>query len=288
MSHGSQSMVDPLRRVVVCEPDERFGAADPQRWHYTAQPDLRRAREEHAALAAVLEQSGAEVIRVDLSAAGSADAIYVHDPCIVTDAGAILLNMGKTLRRQEPAALGAALAALGVPVLGALEGEQRAEGGDLLWLDRRTLAVGQGYRTNAAGLARLRALLEPLGVEALGVELPHAGGPAACLHLMSLISLVDDDLAVVYSPLLSAPFRERLVSRGMRLVEVPAEEFGSMGPNVLALAPRDCLMLAGNPLTRQRLEKAGCRVRIYEGREISLKAEGGPTCLTRPILRRRD
>ena len=193
--------------------------------------------------------------------------------------------MGKAGRRAEPTTIGLALDDAGVPVLGALERAARAEGGDLLWIDHDTLAVGQGFRTNAEGLRQLSVLLEPLGVRIVPVPLPYGGGPDACLHLMSLISLIDRDLAVVYSPLLPVPFRQFLEQRGIGFVEVPEQEFGTMGSNVLALAPRECLMLEDNPLTRSRLESAGCRVRTYRGAEISHKAEGGPTCLTRPILR---
>ena len=174
---------------------------------------------------------------------------------------------------------------LGVPVLYTLQGEARAEGGDLLWLDHETLAVGQGFRTNAEGLRQLREGLAQIGVKVIPVELPYYGGPQACLHLLSLISIVDERLAVVYPPLLAVPFWQELQERGFRLIEAPEEEFATMGPNVLALAPGKCLMLEGNPITRQRLEDAGCEVVTYRGNEISLKAEGGPTCLTRPILR---
>jgi dimethylargininase len=283
--YGCQSMVAPLRRVLVRRPDAAFGDADPARWHYAARPDLDEARREHDAFVELLREAGAEVIEHPEPQPDRADAIYVFDPALVTDRGAILLRMGKALRRGEEEALGRRLREIGVPLLPALQGEATAEGGDLLWLDRRTLAAGLGFRTNAEGIRQLRAILAPLGVEVVPVELPYAGGPEACLHLLSLISLVDDDLAVVYPPLLAVPFWRLLRDRGMRLIEVPAEEFPTQAPNVLALAPRKAVMLEGNPVTRRRLEEAGCEVLTYRGREISLKAEGGPTCLTRPVWR---
>jgi len=285
MAYGSQSMVAPLRRVLVKRPDEAFGDADPAIWHYTARPDLAAAQREHDALTGILRAAGAEVVDHSEPQPARADAIYVFDPALVTDRGAVLLRMGKELRRGEEAALGERFAALGIPVLDALSGDATAEGGDLLWLDHDTLAVGQGFRTNAEGLRQLREILERIGVAVVPVELPYFTGPAACLHLLSLISLVDHDLAVVYPPLLAVPFWNLLRARGCRLVEVPEEEFASQGPNVLALAPRKALMLEGNPVTRRRLEDAGCEVLTYRGREISLKAEGGPTCLTRPLFR---
>lgn len=233
---------------------------------------------------ALLSDSGAEVIYHDDPLDGLADAIYVHDPVLVIGRGAILLRMGKSLRRGEEEAIGRRLERAGVPIVARLTGEALAEAGDCLWLDPETLAVGLGFRTNPEGLAQLRHALGDT-VEVIPVELPYFHGPAACLHLMSLISLVDHDLAVAYPTLMPVPFWQLLERRGIRVVEVPEPEFLTMGPNVLAVGPRDCVMLEGNPVTRARLEAAGCRVRTYRGTEISLKAEGGPTCLTRPVLR---
>jgi N-dimethylarginine dimethylaminohydrolase len=275
-------MYGPLRRVLVKRPDEAFGSADPARWHYVSRPDLDEARREHDALVEILETAGAEVIDHPEPQPDRADAIYVFDPALITDRGAVILRMGKELRRGEEAALARRLEEIGVPVLAGLGGDALAEGGDLLWLDERTLAAGQGFRTNAEGLRQLREILD---IEVLPVELPYFTGPEACLHLLSLISIVDRDLAVVYPSLMPVSFWRTLRDRGFRLVEVPEEEFATMGPNVLALAPSRCLMLEGNPETRRRLESAGCEVLTYRGREISLKAEGGPTCLTKPILR---
>lgn len=282
--YGAQSMITPLRRVIVRAPDAAFGAADPARWHYTARPDLTRATAEHAAFVALLAQSGAEVIHHEEPLEDRADALFVHDPVLVTERGAILLQMGKPLRRGEEEALGRTLERAGVPISFRLSGEARAEAGDCLWLDERTLAVGLGFRTNLAGLTQLRQALDP-AVEIIPVPLPYFSGPDACLHLMSLISLVDHDLAVVYPSLLPVPFWQQLVGRGMKLIEVPRKEFGSLGSNVLTLAPRRCVMLAGNPVTQRALEQAGAEVQTYVGKELSLKAEGGPTCLTRPVLR---
>jgi N-dimethylarginine dimethylaminohydrolase len=284
-SYGSQSMIAPLRKVLVKRPDEAFAAADPVKWHYTARPNLEIAQQEHDALVALLRQAGADVIYHDEVQPDRADAIYVFDPALVTDQGAVILSMGKTLRRGEEGAMARRLEALGVPVLYTLHDQARAEGGDLLWLDHDTLAVGLGFRTNAEGLRQLREALAGLGITIIPVELPYYVGAEACLHLLSLISIVDHKLAVVYPPLLSVPFWQYLQERNWQLIEVVPEEFETMGPNVLALAPGRCVMLEGNPITQQQLAQAGCEVLTYRGNEISLKAEGGPTCLTRPILR---
>ena len=284
-TYGGHSTVAPLRRVLVRRPDAAFAVDDPERWHYAARPDLEAARHEHDALVEVLEHSGTEVHVHDASLPELADSIYVCDPVLLTDAGTVTLKMGKGLRRGEEAALTARLEALGVPTLFALEGEATAEGGDLMWLDETTLLAGRGFRTNSSGIEQLRAGLAPLGVTVHAFDLPYDTGPEACLHLMSFISLVADDLAVIFPPLAPVALWQLLQERGVRPVLVPEEEFATMGPNILALAPRRCLMLEGNPITRRRLEAAGCEVQTYRGREISLKAEGGPTCLTRPILR---
>jgi N-dimethylarginine dimethylaminohydrolase len=278
-------MIAPLRRVLVKRPEAAFANADPAQWHYTARPNLELAQQEHDALTGLLRQAGVEVIIHEEAQPERADAIFVFDPAIITEAGAIILRMGKTLRQGEEDALARRLEALNVPIHYTLSGEARAEGGDLLWLDRHTLAVGQGFRTNPEGLRQLEEAMAGLGVTLIPVELPYYTGPEACLHLLSLISLVDEKLAVVYPPLLSVPFWQYLQAQGFRLIEVPPEEFETLGPNVLALAPGQCLMLQGNPVTHRRLVAAGCEVLTYKGNEISLKAEGGATCLTRPILR---
>lgn len=287
VNYGSQSMVDPLRRVLVKRPDQAFAVDDPARWHYVARPRLEIAQQEHDALVDILRQAGVEVIYHDELQPDRADAIFVHDPAIVTDQGTIVLRMGKDLRRGEEAAIARCLEESGVPVYYELHGDACAEGGDLLWIDHDTLAVGQGFRTNEEGLSQLREALDPLEVTIMPVPLPYYGGREACLHLMSLISIVDHDTAVVYLSLLPVPFWRYLKQRGYRLVEVPDEEFETMGTNVLAIRPGHCVMLEGNPTTQRRLEEAGCEVLTYRGNEVSLKAEGGPTCLTRPVLRSR-
>ncbi|MFO7661479.1 MAG: arginine deiminase family protein [Chloroflexota bacterium] len=284
-SFGAQSMVAPLQSVLVRRPDAAFGEADPALWHYSDQPYLPLAQEEHDALVNTLLGHGIEVIYHDAPLDGHADAIFVHDPALITDRGAIILRMGKALRRGEEAAIAETLTRLDVPIRYQLHGEALAEGGDLLWLDERTLCVGLGFRTNAAGYAQLEEAFDGSGVRLVPVQLPFFEGPQACLHLMSLISLVDNDLAVVYLPLLPVPFYQLLLSRGIELIDVPDEEFATMGTNVLAIAPRQCILLDHNIQTTRALEAAGCRVTPYRGDEMSLKAEGGATCLTRPVLR---
>ncbi|MBI1873470.1 MAG: hypothetical protein HYS05_06210 [Acidobacteria bacterium] len=288
-----QSEVHRLARVVVKHAREAFvdqDAIDAQ-WrdlNFTAPPDFGRAVEEHDRFLAVLEHSGAEIHRLPRGEHVGMDSIYVRDASVTCDRGLILCNMGKPLRAGEPAAQEAALRSLGLSglsIAGAIRDPGRLEGGDVVWLADRAIAVGRGYRTNDEGIHQLRALLADEVDEFLVVPLPHWRGGADVFHLMSIVSPIDRDLAVVYSPLMPVPFREWLLDRGFRLVEVPDEEFATMGANVLALAPRTCLVLAGNPRTRAGLERAGAQVFEYEGQEISVKGGGGPTCLTRPLVR---
>ncbi|SMB83989.1 dimethylarginine dimethylaminohydrolase family protein [Deinococcus hopiensis] len=281
-----QSMTAPLRRVLVRRPDEAFAVDDPELWHYAGRPDLTAAQAEHDAFVDILRSCGADVVYHTVEQPNKADAIFVYDPALITNDGAILLNPGKALRQGEQAAMACQLAALDVPIVGSLTGEQRAEGGDMFWLDPNTLAVGRTFRTNDAGIQALSSLLQPQGMKVMSFDLPAWDGEDACLHLMSVISPVADDAAVIYPRLLPVALWQELKRRGMRLIEVPDAEFASQGPNVLALNPTTCLMLQGNPVTQARLQDAGFTVHTYVGNELSLKAEGGPTCLTKPLLRR--
>lgn len=289
---GELSETGRLERVVLKHARDAF--RDPgeiaREWaslNFTEAPDFDRAVTEYDAFAALIERSGARVDRLAPESGVGLDSIYVRDASIVCARGLILCEMGKAQRAGEPAAQAAAFEALGVPVAGAIRSPGKIEGGDVVWLGPRIIAVGRGYRTNDEGIRQLRAILGDTIDELIVVPLPHWRGPSDVFHLMSIISPVDRDLAVVYAPLLPVPFRERLVTLGMSFVDVPDEEFDSMGANVLATAPRRCVMVSGNPRTQARLEEAGAEVLTYEGREISLKGGGGPTCLTRPIVRAR-
>jgi dimethylargininase len=284
--YGAQGMVGRLRRVVMRRPGEAMAAADPVEWHYTGAIDLEEARRAHDAFADALRAWDVEVLYHEEPLPDHSDSVFVFDPVLVTDRGTLVLSMGKKKRRGEEEPLARALQDCGVPVFGRLEGAARAEGGDTLWLDHDTLAVGRGFRTNAEGVRQLRGLLEPIGVTVLDYDLPYFTGPEACLHLLSVISPVDVGLAVAYPPLMPTAFWAELRRRGVRLLEVPEEEFSrTQATNVLTVAPRRCIMLDGNPVTRELLEMADCEVITFPGEPLSLKAEGGPTCLTRPVWR---
>jgi dimethylargininase len=275
-------MTAPLRRVLVRAPrPEDVALWQAYGWRY--EPDPGAAAEEHAAFRALLAEGGAEVVLAETPHGPDPDAIYAYDPAIVSDAGAILLRPEKEGRRGEPDAMSADFVEAGVPIAGRLDAPALAEGGDTVWLDESTLLVGRGYRTNDAGIQALRELLP--GVDVVAFDLPHYHGAAEVMHLMSFLSPLDVDLAAVYLPLMPVRLVELLREREIELVEVPDEEFETMGPNVLALGPRVALALAGNDETRRLMERAGVDVRVYRGDHISRPGDGGPTCLTRPLLR---
>jgi dimethylargininase len=278
--YGVRSMVAPLRRVLVRSPATTgdFAGAD---WRA---PDPELLDRQHGEFCQLLADLGCDV-EVAAAADEMVDATYVRDPGMVTGRGAVLFQMAKPARADEPPLLGTALEAAGVPVVAELSGPARADGGDIIWLDERTLLVGRSYRTNAAGVHQLREILAAEGVAVASADMPHDRGPEHVLHLMSIISPIADDLAVVYPPLAPVPLMEELAVRGVRIVAVPASEYETMACNVLAVRPGVVVMLTGNPQTRAALEAAGCEVHGYEGSEISLKGDGGPTCLTAPILR---
>ena len=287
---GGQSEVTPLRRVLVKHPQDAFHSylAITEQWErlgYLRRPELDKAIDEFDLFMGLLESLGARIEFLPPHPETSLDSLYVRDASIVTNRGVILCNMGKEARAAEPRAQAEAFEALGIPVLGQISGKGRVEGGDFVWLDEGTAVVGRGYRTNDEGIRQLKGLLAETAKELIVVPLPHWRGPGDVFHLMSVLSPIDRDLALVYSPLLPVPFREHLQSKGIRLVEVPGPEFETMACNVLALAPRLCVMLEGNPVTQWRLEEAGVKVRLYQGNEISIPGAGGPTCLTRPLLR---
>lgn len=286
----SQSDIGVIRHLVVKHAKDGFDSqmTIDRQWRelgYTDLPNYGRAVEEYEKFVAIFSQLDIKVHFLPHDQRTGLDSIYTRDASIVCEKGMILCNMGKLQRNTEPSTQETALREMGVPIQGTITNDGRIEGGDVVWLDQRTLVIGRGYRTNDEGIRQLRELLKDCVDEFIIVPLPHWRGSSDVFHLMSILSPIDHNLALVYSPLMPVPFRETLLQRNIELIEVPDKEFETMGCNVLALAPRKCLMLSGNPQTRRRLENAGVEVHEYEGREISAKGCGGPTCLTRPIER---
>lgn len=274
-----------LKKVTEAFIDDAHIEAHWKELNFLSKPGLENALAEYENFETIIKQYGAQLLYFPRDVAVNMDSVYCRDASVATNKGMILCNMGKAARAAEPGAQQAAFEKNNIPILGSIVAPGTLEGGDVAWLDENTLAVGHTYRTNEEGISQLKALLAPLGVEVITVPLPHYKGPSDVFHLMSVLSPVDTNLAVVYSPLMPISFRNFLLQRGYQLVEVPDEEFETMGCNVLALEPRVCLLVEGNPITKMLLEKQGCKVIEYKGEDISVKGGGGPTCLTRPLSR---
>ena len=279
----------PLKKVSVRRPQEAFVSdvkidAEWKDLNFHSRPDLGNARDEFEQVDRLLKSTGAEVIHLPGGEGLTLDSLYTHDALVVTPRGLVRPRMGKPQRRNEAAINGAALEKLGLPIAGDITGDGKLEGGDLVWLDRHTLLAGVGYRTNVEGCRQLQKLCGD-DVEVLWFDMPHYKGRTDVFHLMSTLSPLDKDLAVVYLPLMAARLVEILEHRGIGFVHVPDAEFDTMGCNVLALGPRHAMSVAGNPETVKRMQAAGVKVEVINGTDICRKGEGGPTCMTRPLVR---
>ncbi len=290
-NYGSQSMVRPLKKVLVKRPEEAFESQEriDAQWpslDYLARPDFSRAVEEHHRFTSLLEAAGAEVACLPADGRTGLDSLYTHDPVAsVTDRGVILGRMGKEARMAEPEAQADWYAEAGIPIAGRIEPPGSVEGGDVVWLRDDLVVIGLTYRTNGEGIRQFQDLLRPRGIDVVAIPMVHWDGPGAVLHLMSVISMLDADLAAVYERLLPIPFREMLTALGIDLIPVPDEEYDSLGCNVLAVNPRQVLVRSGNPVTVDRMRSAGCAVEAFDGDHICYAGSGGPTCLTRPVHR---
>lgn len=279
----------PLKTVAVRSPAQAFQSdakidAEWKDLNFHSRPDLANALKEFEAVESILAATGAQVIKLPDGPGLTLDSLYTHDALVVTPRGLVKPRMGKPQRRKEAAVNGAHLQSLGIPVAGEITDDGKLEGGDLVWLDRHTLVAGVGYRTNIEGVRQLQELAGE-DVEVLWFDMPHYKGRSDVFHLMSVLSPLDHDLAVVYLPLMPVRLVELLESRGISFVHVPDEEFDSMGCNVLALGPRHAMMVDGNPETHHRMRQAGVKVEVIKGIDICRKGEGGPTCMTRPLVR---
>ena len=287
-AYGSQAMSSRLARVLMRRPGKSLLGADAAEWHYGPTFDGEKAVAQYAKFAGLVEKSGAEILWMEDAGDGLADSMFTHDPSLMTDQGAVILRMGKRLRVPEGKLHEDTYKDAGIPILGRIKAPGTVEGGDCVWVDAKTLAIGRGVRSNQAGIEQMREILKPLGVEVLGFDLPLWQGEEACLHLMSVISPLADDLALVHAPLLPAAFYQLLRERGIRLIVAPAEEFADsngLNLNVLPTSPRHVIMVEGFPLTKAAMEAEGCVVETFEADALCIACEGGPTCLTRPVLR---
>jgi N-dimethylarginine dimethylaminohydrolase len=290
LAFNGHSMVGQLQRVLVCSP-RTAGWNRPERierWRelgFHHAPDFEQAQSQHDALVSDLKNAGAEVVELPQDDQLSLDAVYAHDASLPTDFGLVLMRPGKANRVAEARHHAASCEVQGIPTFGAIAAPGTTEAGDMLWLDSRTLLIGHGYRTNATGIEQMRTLLAPVGVEVLSAPLPYGPGPSACLHLMSLISLLNEHTALVDLPWLAVETVELLKSRGFQFIQIEDNERDTLACNVLALGERRLLAIEENHKTNARLRHAGFDVRTFPGSELCINGSGGPTCLTRPLFR---
>ncbi|MCH8275973.1 MAG: amidinotransferase [Bacteroidetes bacterium] len=286
----SRSMVAPLKHVLLKHASDAFRSQNHldsvwRSFGYREAPDFLRACADYDTFIDRLESASVTRHFLPSDDRAGIDSIYVHDPAMTIGDGVLICRMEKKERSDEPSAVERFCRATDIPVLGRIIPPGLLEAGDILWLDKNLLVVGESYRSNREGIRQLRELAGERIDEIISFPLPHWDGPDDVLHLMSLISPIGIRSAVVYSRLLPVPFRRRLLDAGYDLLEVPDDEFETLGCNVLALSPSLALMADGNLETRRRIESRGIEVVTYPGAEISLKGHGGPTCLTRPLVR---
>ena len=286
-SYGVSSMVAPLKRVALHAPASALQNADAYRWHYGPSFDPKKLSKDYQKFVSHIEQAGVDILWMSENTA-SADAVFTYDASLMTPQGAILMNPGKALRASEPESHRVFYQSMNIPIIGAVTGKATCEAGDTLWLDDQTLLMGRGYRTNDAGIAQIQNMLHQQGIAVLAFDLPCYQGEQACLHLMSLISILAEDLALVHKMLLPVALAELLRTRGFKLLEAPAHEFetsGGLNLNVLTLAPRRVVAIDGCEKTLSLMRNAGCDIDTFNGESLCMPCEGGPTCMTRPILR---
>ena len=287
---GCQDMTGSIRKVLIKDPQSAYKNQENidsqyEDLNYFGKPKFEQALKDYSLFRSILENNQIEIHTLPEDSTTTLDSIYTHDACLVSNSGVILCSMGKELRKKEPEMISNYFESIGIPIIGEISSPGKLEGGDIVWIDDRTIAVGVGYRSNFDGISQLKQILSNDIDEIIPVHLPHWTGPADCLHLMSNVSPIDENLFLVYSKLLPVSFREFLLKREIKLIEVPDEEYESMGCNVLAIAPNRAIMIEGNNATKKLLEDEGVEIFTYPGTEISYKGAGGPTCLTRPFLR---
>ena len=290
MKYGCQSMVGKIESILIKKPEQAFISQENlnetwEEFKYFGCPDYEKVLDEYKVFEKYITENVENVYYLPQDDRTGLDSIYTHDPLKITKKGAIYFPMGKVLRGREYQATREFLEGLGVPTLGEIKAPGKMEGGDVLWIDEKTVAIGRGYRTNDEGIRQFKELTKDIIDEYIIVPMPHGDGVDACLHLMSIISFVDVDKAVVYSRYMPVFFRENLIDRGIRLIEAEDDEYDYLGTNLLALEPGKVILIDGCPKIEGKLRDMGIEVMTYEGREVSYRGTGGPTCLTCPITR---
>jgi dimethylargininase len=288
MNFGVSSMISPLLKVALMKPNNALLNANPNKWNYSDKFDPRKIENVFENFLALLRNDNIEIFWMDESKTDIADAIFTYDASLITPAGAVLMSPGKTLRFGEQNIHRKFYISNDIPIIGEIKGNGIAEAGDTLWLDRETLIIGKGFRTNEDGASQITEIMSKIGIKVYSFDLPVYQGKNACLHLMSLISILDDRKALIYSPLLPIGLYKLLLKKDFLLIDAPEQEFhhsNTLSTNVLATAPGNCIMIDGLPQTRNALVKEGINIRVFDGDALCIACEGGPTCLTRPLLR---
>lgn len=287
-NYGSQLMAKKMSRVLMRRPGISLKQADREVWHYNSLFDPEKAILQYNEFATLIEQSGAEIVWIEDNGDGLSDSMFTRDASLITKAGAIPLRMGKKLRTPEPSLHKETFEKMGIPILGELSGDAMIEGGDTIWLNENTLLVGVGFRSNIQGVQQLNDILNPLDIQVIGFDMPYWAGTEACLHLMSVISPLSETKYLVHPPLIPARLWSLLNESGIELVIAPADEFEAsfgLNLNVLPTSPDQCIMIDGFPKTKKVMEDNGVTVMVFNGDALCMACEGGPTCLTNPILR---
>ena len=284
------NMVDPIKKILLNHPKNAFFNQNKinsefKELNFFDAPDYNESLNEYEAFIDILKFHDIELYFLDKNNTNTIDSIYAHDPFIISNDGAIICNMGKKNRISEIENVKIFLKNNEIPILGEISAPGKLEGGDIVWIDKYNIAIGIGYRSNIEGAKQLGEILSGCVKNIIPVPLPHWNGPNDCLHLMSNLSPIDSNLFLVFSKLLPVQFIQYLKENKIELIEVPFNEYETMACNVLAIAPREVIMLEGNPITKKLLENENVIVHTYKGSEISLKGAGGPTCLTKPFLR---
>ena len=288
MTFGVSSMIAPLKKVALMKPSKALLNADPKKWNYNNKFDPKKIESVFQNFLNLLKDDNIDIFWIKEKNNDIADAIFTYDASLMTPEGAILMSPGKKLRKGEQNIHRKFYLENEIPIIGEINGKATAEAGDTLWLDKKTLIIGKGFRTNEDGVKQIKNILNRKGIQVYSFDLPVYKGKKACLHLMSLISIVDYGKALIYSPLVPIGLYNLLLERNFELIEAPENEFkqsNTLSTNILATAPANCIMIDGMSQTRTALEKAGIKIRVFKANELCIACEGGPTCLTRPLLR---
>jgi len=287
---GAQNMVSHLKKVLMKKPQNFMSKVDSQKWNYTFPLDQEILYENYNEFYKIIKNSGAEIVDLKLRNEKEelCDSIFTHDPSLVLNDGAIILNMGKNLRKKEAEEHINFYNEEKIPIIGKVINNGTIEGGDCLWINKKTLLVGESYRTNKIGIDQLGNIVNKHDIKLIPIKLPKYNNENSCFHLMSLISMLDEDLAIGYLKLLPLDLINLLNNNNIKIIEIPEDEYfksKTLAVNVLTLSPRNLVAMKGYPKTIDLLREYGCKINLFSGGELCIKAEGGPTCLTRPIWR---